>query len=77
LLLVSFKLQLTREGEFSVLLLARYEVLRQQHQHSFNELFQGNPVSRHQKGEPFWLLMNQKMMRWQWHPILLHQNPKW
>ena len=26
-------------------------------------------VSRHQKGKPFWILMQQEMMEWQWHQL--------
>jgi len=26
-------------------------------------------VSRHQKGKPFWILMKQEMMGWQWHQL--------
>ena len=26
-------------------------------------------VSRHQKGEPFWILLKQEMMGWQWHQL--------
>ena len=33
--------------------------------HPFNGLFS----SRHQKGKPFWILMKQEMMEWQWHQL--------
>jgi len=26
-------------------------------------------VSRHQKGKPFWILLQQEMMGWQWHQL--------
>jgi len=26
-------------------------------------------VSRHQKGKPFWILLEQQMMGWQWHQL--------
>ena len=26
-------------------------------------------VSRHRKGKPFWILLEQEMMRWQWHQL--------
>jgi len=26
-------------------------------------------VSQHQKGKPFWILLEQEMMRWQWHQL--------
>jgi len=26
-------------------------------------------VSRHQKGKPFWLLLEHEMMGWQWHQL--------
>jgi len=26
-------------------------------------------VSRHQKGKPFWILLKQEMMGWQWHQL--------
>jgi len=26
-------------------------------------------VSRHQKGKPFWILIEQEMMGWQWHQL--------
>jgi len=26
-------------------------------------------VVRHQKGKPFWILLDQEMMRWQWHQL--------
>jgi len=26
-------------------------------------------VSRHQKGKPFWILLEQEMMAWQWHQL--------
>jgi len=34
--------------------------------------FPGQPgtwVSRHQKGKPFWILLEQEMMGWQWHQL--------
>jgi len=40
--------------------------------HPFNGLFSTTTwVSRHQKGKPFWILMKQEMMGWQWHQHLL------
>jgi len=35
--------------------------------HPFNGLF--SRVSRHQKGKPFWILLEQEMMGWQWHQL--------
>ena len=26
-------------------------------------------VSQHQKGKPFWILLEQEMMGWQWHQL--------
>jgi len=39
--------------------------------HPFNGLFSRTTwvVSQHQKGKPFWILLQQKMMRWQWHQL--------
>jgi len=36
----------------------------------FNGLFSRKTwVSRHQKGKPFWILLEQEMMGWQWHQL--------
>jgi len=36
--------------------------------HTFNGFFSRTIwVSRHQKGNPFWILLAQEMMGWQWH----------
>jgi len=36
--------------------------------HPFNGLFSRTTwVSWHQKGEPFWILLEQEMMGWEWH----------
>jgi len=38
--------------------------------HTFIGLFSRTAwVSWHQKSKPFWILMKQKMMRWQWHQL--------
>jgi len=38
--------------------------------HPFNGLFSGTKwVSRHQKGKPFWIVLEQKMMGWLWHQL--------
>ena len=38
--------------------------------HPFNGLFSRTIwVSRHQKGKPFWILLEQEMMGWQWHQL--------
>ena len=38
--------------------------------HPFNGLFSRTTwVSRHQKGKPFWILLEQEMMGWQWHQL--------
>jgi len=38
--------------------------------HTFNGLFSRTTwVSRHQKGKPFWILLKQEMMGWQWHQL--------
>jgi len=40
------------------------------HTHTFNSLFSRTTwVSRHQKGKPFWILLKQDMMGWQWHQL--------
>jgi len=37
---------------------------------TFNGLFSRTTlVSRHQKGKPFWILLEQAMMGWQWHQL--------
>jgi len=36
----------------------------------FNGLFSRTTwVSRHLKGKPFWILLEQEMMGWQWHQL--------
>jgi len=38
--------------------------------HPFNGLFSRTYwVRRHQKGKPFWILLEQEMMGWQWHQL--------
>jgi len=38
--------------------------------HPFNGLSSRTTwVSRHQKGKPFWILLQQEMMGWQWHQL--------
>jgi len=38
--------------------------------HPFNNLFSRTTwVSWHQKGKPFWFLLEQEMMGWQWHQL--------
>jgi len=38
--------------------------------HPFDGLFSRTTwVSRHQKDKPFWILMEQEMMGWQWHQL--------
>ena len=38
--------------------------------HPFNGLFSGTTwVSQHKKGKPFWILLEQEMMGWQWHQM--------
>jgi len=38
--------------------------------HSFTRLYSRTPwVSRHQKDKPFWILLEQRMMGWQWHQL--------
>ena len=38
--------------------------------HSFNGLFSWTTwVSRHRKDKPFWILLKQEMMGWQWHQL--------
>jgi len=45
------------------------------HTHTFNGLFTRTTwVSRHQKGKPFWILLKQEMMGWQWHQLDHMQN---
>jgi len=31
--------------------------------------FQDNPGKPTQKGKPFWILLEQEMMEWQWHQL--------
>ena len=41
-----------------------------QYAHTFNSLFSRTTwVSQHQKGKPFWILLKQEMMGWQWHQL--------
>jgi len=38
--------------------------------HPFNGLFSRKTwVSRHEKGKPFWILLEQVMVGWQWHQL--------
>jgi len=38
--------------------------------HLLNSLFSRTSwVSRHQKAKPFWILLEQEMMGWQWHQL--------
>ena len=38
--------------------------------HTFNDLSSRTTwVSRHQKGKPFWILLKQETMGWQWHQL--------
>jgi len=38
--------------------------------HPFKGLFSRTTwVSQHQKGKPLWILLEQEMMGWQWHPL--------
>jgi len=38
--------------------------------HPFNSLFSRTTwVIRHQKGKPFWILLQQEMMGWQWYQL--------
>jgi len=38
--------------------------------HPFNGLFSRTTwISRHQKGKPFWILLDQEMIGWQWHQL--------
>ena len=38
--------------------------------HPFNDLFSRTIwASQHQKGKPFWILLQQQMMGWQWHQL--------
>ena len=40
--------------------------------HLFNGLFSRTIwVSRHQKGKPVWILLEQEMMGWQWHQLVI------
>ena len=40
--------------------------------HPFNGLFSRTTwVSQHQKGKPFWILLEQEMMGWQWHQLVI------
>jgi len=40
------------------------------HTHTFNSLFSRTTwISRYQKGKPFWILLKQEMMGWQWHQL--------
>jgi len=43
--------------------------------HPFNGLFSRITwVSWHQKGKPFWILLQQEMMGWQWHQLHHYAN---
>jgi len=35
----------------------------------FTAFFQDNLVGRHQKGKPFWILLEQETIGWQWHQV--------
>jgi len=38
--------------------------------HPFNGFFSRKTwVTRHQKDKPFWILLKQEMMGWQWHQL--------
>jgi len=37
--------------------------------HLFNSLFQDNLGRLAQKDKPFWILLEQEMMGWQWHQL--------
>jgi len=38
--------------------------------HAFNGFFSRTTwLSRHQTGKPFWVLLEQEMMGWQWHQL--------
>jgi len=38
--------------------------------HPFKGLFSRTTwVSLHQKGKPFWILLEQEMLGWQWHQL--------
>ena len=37
--------------------------------HIFHISFQDNLVGRYQKDKPFWILLKQEMMGWQWHQL--------
>ena len=40
------------------------------HTQTFNSLFSRTTwVGRYQKGKPFWILLKQQMMGWQWHQL--------
>jgi len=46
------------------------ERLTHTHTHTFNGLFSRTSwESRHQKGKPFWILLKQEMLGWQWHQM--------
>jgi len=45
-------------------------IIEQTDRHPFNGLFSRTTwVSRHQKGKPFWILLEQEMTGWQWHQL--------
>jgi len=51
-----------------------YELLLLLLLHLFNGLFSRTTwASRHQKGKPFWILLEQEMMGWQWQQMDLMQ----
>jgi len=54
-----------------ILLTDNIEKLKQQLLlHPFNGLFSRRTwVRRQQKGKPFWILLEQEMMGWQWHQL--------
>ena len=49
----------------------KYEQLENVHTHIRLTAFfpRTTWVSRHQKGKPFWILLKQEMMGWQWHQL--------
>jgi len=49
---------------------ARMHACTHAHTHTFNGLFSRTTWIRwHQKDKPFWILLKQEMMRWQWHQL--------
>jgi len=57
------QLYVTRENQQTLCLCYYYYYVH------LTAFFRTTRVSRHQKGKPFWILVEQEMMWWQWHQL--------